>query len=453
MHTLLDSAEAKLPGNTIESGLKRSWLIFILLWAIGAFLFFLRVPEYITHPNFFGEDADFTFHYLASPWIFLKSRQNGWWMVGTTLMLHLSHRLNYLIFNSDILKISVCYALVSYCFWGFVASFPVILLRKFLSLHLLIVLWSLTVSTPLNFLETSYIGTLCNLKFLFVYLGVIFFLHRILTPINSPIQIATAGCLVFCAYCCPLGFATNFMALIFDRFNIKRPSNLVLCLGFIPQIALLSIKGIPENPWHIAMPPINISAILVFVVRTFQTLPLLVFQEYFSTFEIIILTSILIVLCFRLCSKESKVYVSKLFMMAMVFSLFSLWQRPQLLICGGNFASANCGSQYLLISNQIVSLAMLFALQTFCNRKRRWKLVSGFMLIYAGFAIGTANKTGIFRRKFNFEIEPITDSLPKICKNLNGKSNLPDFAIGNAYPKPNKFILPTKLACPKLEHS
>ena len=166
--------------------------IYAIAFLIALIIFAVRVPGWLQNPNFYGEDSWYNaMRFELSPWSLLRIKQNGWHTFGTFVLVHTSTGINKLIFGGIASAMPISHALTSYAFWAFIAIAPILLFGRYLSPAWQALLFLLNCFAPLVYFDHAIIGTLCNTKFLFGYLGVLLAVRPVGSPRSPPECYAT----------------------------------------------------------------------------------------------------------------------------------------------------------------------------------------------------------------------------------------------------------------------
>jgi hypothetical protein len=190
---------------------KRTWVC-LALFLIASFIAYKRYPTYLTTPNFYAEDGSVFAANIVHKgfWSALVTPFNGYFIFGIYLLEGTAFLANGLTGGGDLLNLPVSLAIVSYTFWGLLATFPLMLfwndIKNKVWLFLVGILLALT---PLPSFNYAILGTVGNYKFAFVYIAFLLLVKRLRVKQYTPwIHLLDAGLVI-----CTLTNATVYLLL------------------------------------------------------------------------------------------------------------------------------------------------------------------------------------------------------------------------------------------------
>lgn len=152
------------------------WIVLVLL---GAFILYIRYPYAFTQANFYAEDGNnFAISIINDGYIIpLFKLFNGYLIFFQYLLLDLAFMVNG-IFGNGIVTLPKYIALVSYLAFSLACSLPWLLFRKKIGNILSVLLVLMLLFTPLGGSDYAVLGTIGNLKFLFMYIATLLIIYR-----------------------------------------------------------------------------------------------------------------------------------------------------------------------------------------------------------------------------------------------------------------------------------
>ena len=234
-------------------------------------IFALRNKGVFVAPNFYAEDATiFSNNILTqNPLDAITTLFNGYWVVGQYLLIYIAWLINAIFFG-DITSLPISISITSCLFLGLVASMPYLLFRRSLGSLLAGLLVIASSLIPMGSSSYFIIGTIANLKFIFLYIAFLLILYRN-TVVNSKFKLYIID---FLLLICVL---TNIIAIFLLPFTLypyrkkialifktKKPKKLkpgpltislflVLVLSFLYTLTVYA-KGIPSLPGYLDGP-------------------------------------------------------------------------------------------------------------------------------------------------------------------------------------------------------
>lgn len=239
-------------------------LMWVILVAIGVYIFYKRYPFNFTVPNFYAEDGkDYIVNiynngFLESIFTFF----NGYLIVGQYLVGYVAIIINNIL-GSGFATLPKAIAISSYATLSVACTLPWLLFRKRLGNIVSLMAVVILFFTPFAGWDYAIIGTIGNLKFVFMYIAVMFVVFRNdkkLCPEKSLAIYLTDIVLMICVFTNILTIAVVPFALLrYTDFlkgrsikNIAKnaPISLKVLLAMLGTIAIyiliIQIKGIPK---------------------------------------------------------------------------------------------------------------------------------------------------------------------------------------------------------------
>ena len=260
--------------------------LFIAVGLAASYAYFLRFPNNFVEPNFYAEDGSVYLHNIETHGFTqaLFTTFNGYFIAGLYLLEGAGYALNALLFHGSFLDMPKSFAVVSYLFLGFVSTLPLLLFRQHAKLAALLLLVVFSVFVPMPGYDYAIIGTIGNLKFVFVYVAFLLLLYRHLLAESSWKRIVVVDAiLLVCAY-------TNIVVYVLMPFALLRywrylrpdkkwllellrlrsfQSLLILGVLLLPQLAVIKLFGIPIIAGYLDTPYQWDATVNTFVYRTY----------------------------------------------------------------------------------------------------------------------------------------------------------------------------------------
>ena len=265
------------------------FLLFIVIAAISAYIFYLRFPNNALYPNFFAEDGQHFANNIRDHGFIqaFLTPFNGYFIFGIYLLTAVGFVVNSIGFGGEFVNLPVSFAVVSYAFLGFCAALPILLLRNYLRLGYLVGLATLITLLPFPSFDYGTFGTIGNLKFAFGFIALLLLLYRLTLPKQSlriiPIDLTLALCAFTTAgvyLILPFIILSDGIQLykmsvlrniktVFTKQNISLWSGLVLVFLCIIQVLFVAINGLPDLPGYLDEPYEFAKTVEVFIARPY----------------------------------------------------------------------------------------------------------------------------------------------------------------------------------------
>lgn len=281
----MNKNQLKVSLNKLIKYLDKPWVLFLIFCVIGTLIFFLRFPNNFFEPNFYAEDGSI-FMLNIEKYGFLKAfftTFNGYYVFGIYLLEGAGYIINFL-FSGGLIDLARSFALISYIFLGTICALPILLFRNRWGLSVALLIFLLSVFVPMPGYDYSIIGTIGNLKFIFVYLAFLLLIYRHFASEDKLIKVIAIDIIIaICAYTnVAVYLLMPFAVLKYIRFlNPKKnklkkiiklrsfQSLLLLGILLVPQIIVIKIFGLPSMAGYLDTPYQWNSTINLFIFRPF----------------------------------------------------------------------------------------------------------------------------------------------------------------------------------------
>ncbi len=379
---------------------------FGLIWGLASLVLYWRFPNNFLYPNFYAEDGSiFTRNILEQGfWGAFMTTFNGYYVWGLYLLEGLGFSLNAWWHQAQLVELPRSLAVVSYGFFGLVAALPMVLLRSYLRWWWRIIVSLGVVFVPLMGSDYAVLGTIGNLKFLFVPLAVMLLLYRLRLP-RSARRIVLVDMLVgLCAYTNATVYLLLPILLLADglrprqlwhwrqtlrRGNMALWSALGLGVVLCYQLYIVATQGIPATPGYLDTPLQPAALIEVMVARSY--LFPFTFWDYRALSDGVAVAGLglLMGLIWRYGQRAHYgAYVLTFLSVAGMTGLF-VWTRPGVTGLFNHYSTAG-PDQFFYGQNMIAIIMVVLLLADVVQRlPRRWRvagpaLVAIVVLVLAG---------------------------------------------------------------------
>lgn len=246
-----------------------TWLV---LGLVSAFMFFLRYPYAYTNPNFYAEDGKVFAAAILNegPLMALGHLFNGYLIVGQYLIADFGFLINALV-GHGFVTLPKAFAVASYLALGFACALPWLLLRRRLGMIWTLVTIVVLTFVPLGGIDFTTIGTIGNLKFLFVYIAFIFIIYRnIIAEEKSSYKLVLVDLILFFCVLTNITVVALLPLALYpywkDLLRMWRKKNLrkylsaglvglsVLAIASLIYIVVVYKLGIPKTPGYLDEP-------------------------------------------------------------------------------------------------------------------------------------------------------------------------------------------------------
>lgn len=247
-------------------------LLFVFaLIAIASVIFALRYKAAFSHPNFYAEDGSILIQNIFDKGFIEATLTgfNGYLIAGQYLIADAAVFI-YKIFGLELYLLPTVVAILSCIFLGLTVSLPYILFKKQLGTILALTAVAIGAFVPVPTFDYAIIGTIGNLKFLFLYWAFLFILYRnlhsknvkkvIISDIMIFLSIITYAPAVFLLPFALLPYKEDIKKIFHRKLKIKALfTTYTVSLLFISALSALYLlivflKGIPEIPGYLDTP-------------------------------------------------------------------------------------------------------------------------------------------------------------------------------------------------------
>jgi hypothetical protein len=177
-----DSPSQSSAGSNLRFQLS-TWLrpwTWLLGWAIASLVCALRNPSALWHPVLYAEDgtAYVTQVYSLGVWRAAFNAKDEYLVFGKVLFAGVAIQINQVLFGNDVTQLPVIIAVLSFLFFGFVLSLPLLLFAQQFSKGQLGCLLLMGLLLPLNNTEYEVTGRILNIGFLMSYAAFVLIAYR-----------------------------------------------------------------------------------------------------------------------------------------------------------------------------------------------------------------------------------------------------------------------------------
>lgn len=301
---------------------KTTLLLFAIAGFIASYIFYLRFPNNLLEPNFYAEDGSVYLKNIEAYGLLqaMFMTFNGYFISGLYILVGLGYAINSILFQGAFVHLPQSLAIVSYAFLGFTCALPILLFRRHIRLAALTLVVMFSIYVPMLGYDYAIIGTIGNLKFIFVYIAFLLLLYRHYIPeSNLKRFIIVDLLLLICAYTnivvyllMPFALLRYISLIRFDKKKLKKlfalrsvQSLLILAILMVPQLIIVKLFGIPAMPGYLDTPYQLDATVNTFIYRTylFPFLPKLT-SHLNDIFVVIAFTILNVILWFGLKGKR-----------------------------------------------------------------------------------------------------------------------------------------------------
>lgn len=186
----------------LTSPVTKRVVVYLLAFAIIAAWAYNRYPVYWDTPNFYAEDGTiFAQHILDKGfWGALFTSFNGYFIFGVYLLEGLAFLFADIFWEGNLLDLSQSLGLVSYLFWAFLCTLPLLLFWNDVKRKSWLILITVSLAVlPLPSFNYA-VFTVGNLKFSFLFIALLLLIKRWRLPSTSRWVYAIDASLVLCAF-------------------------------------------------------------------------------------------------------------------------------------------------------------------------------------------------------------------------------------------------------------
>jgi hypothetical protein len=421
-------------GKFIRTHQKITSVIVVLLVSV---IFILRNVPAFTLPNFYAEDATILFQNVYTKDILstLTSAFNGYLVVGLYLLAYIAVGVNHFL-GGGLVTLPVVTAFVSCLFFGLVASLPYILFRNNLGIKLSLLTVLFTALVPLGAYDYAILGTLGNLKFLFLYIAFLFVIYRLIRRTSTTWRyVVIDSVLLLCALSnATVAFLLPIILLPYilnteGKIGFKKIRDLQLSPGLVSAVALVLLsviytlvallKGIPKLPGYLDS-PFKLEAVLPILDRSTYYAFSYPFTASMNSYFVVALSIAFVVLLIRIFmhDKSSRyVVLTACWAILLGTGLFVI-NRPGIGDLYLTYLHKGGPDQFFMAQNMIFIFLIAWLIRKWFNKQNLKKaitlgVVTGLYLIIAiphGTSYG-ANSTLYYK-----SMMPIGPNIEKACK-------------------------------------
>ena len=425
-----------------------------LLVILLSILFAIRNIPAFTFANFYAEDATVLYENIYTKGFLdaVLSAFNGYLIVGQYLLAYVAAGLNFVIGNNlETLPIST--AIVSCVFLGLVASLPFILFREQLGARLAILASLLTALIPLKSFDYAIIGTISNLKFIFLYVAVLLVIYRLTRKdLSTKRIILIDATLLLCALTnvtvalllplILLPHVTQWLSAVrtlnwhsvLSRNKYRQISGIILVALAAAYTLIALLKGIPKIPgylegpflWESTLPLIDRSLFFSLMYPVTSS-----FNDYFVGALFLVTISIL---AWQFVKKQDSRYIIAVALWAIFLGtvLFAI-NRPGIGVYYLNYDHKGGPDQFFMAQNMIFIFLIAWLIKDSVRRfnTTRYVLLSVAVTIYLLLALPHGSSFGASRVVYE-QMGPIGPNIDKACAQYSDE----DKVIIQVYPTP-----------------
>jgi hypothetical protein len=436
------------------------WAFFAGLFALSFFIFFWRFPDAFFQTNFYAEDATFSLKIIDKQFFgALFERFNGYYIFGLYILTGIALFLNKIIF-ADFLSLPKSIALISYAFFSFSVTLPILLFWNKIKKTNLVFLVVLSSFVPLAGFDYAVIGNVGNLKFIFSYIAFLFIVYRIYLPEGGGRGYILADFVIFiCAYTNPavyLLFPVIYFSYLRKVFLEKSGlrgllkdksflSVLILALALAVQLIVIKLQGIPELRGYMNESFDYKKTIEIFLARPYLYAVIYNFFDRLNDFWSLFLFSFLCILAW-IYGRKKWIYLFSVYSILAITVIF-VSARTGVHVFFDSYKMPSGPSQFFYTQNLIFYFIFIWFLQEFFSHIEKQTKVLIFVFV-AGFFLLSFPKSGSFgKNNAMLQVGTFEENAKKACKTSNHGGDKVKVVL---YPNPDMTItelFPKKLIC------
>ena len=429
------------------------WLIatlFGVVWAGAAVIFYWRFPNNLAYPNFYAEDGSILARNILEHgfWHALMITFNGYYIWGLYLLEGGGFALNTLLFGAQLVDLPKAFAIMSYTFLGLIAASPIVFLRRYMSVGWRLVVALAITLVPLPMSDYAIVGTIGNLKFLFVPLALMLILYRVTLPRHHKRLMIVDFGLGLCAYTNVAVYAILPALLLGDglrprqlrhlrqllrRDNVSLWSALGLATIVSYQLIVVATQGIPATPGYLDAPLQKHTLIEIGVARSYL-FPLVYWcYHYLSDLVALGLFATLIALIVRYGQRAH--YWAYGLILGTVILMTSLFVATRPGVTGLFEHYANGGPDQFFFGQNIlaiIAIGLLLADIT-CRLQLRWRraipIAAAILILLPAAQAGSYGRQNFMQRN----IGTIKASAQNACTQAGDQVNLALYPVAGFY--------------------
>lgn len=254
---------------------------------VASIIFYLRVPIAFDMPNFYAEDGSTFLRNILEYGPLLGPVQpfNGYLVVGQYLLVDVAY-IAYFLFDLSFYTLPKLLAVVSYIFLGLTAMLPYILFRKQMGTISTLLTAVFVCFVPLPAADYAVVGTIGNLKFLFMYWALLFVVYRnlnykelhktIIADVVLLLCVLTNGPTIALLPLIGLPYVPAFKRAMKKRQYAQIFQNktlvgaFVVCVLAAAYVTTVVLNGIPKLPGYLDEPYINDATVKLMYASTLK---------------------------------------------------------------------------------------------------------------------------------------------------------------------------------------
>lgn len=270
--------------NIFSSPSWPSIALFVVGSIVASIIFFIRFPNNFIEPNFYAEDGSIFLNNIHQHGFLsaVFTPFNGYFISGLYILEGLGYITNSIFFHGDFLDLAKSFAIISYVFLGTICALPLLLFRRQFGIYALAIIFLLSTFVPIPGFDYAIIGTISNLKFVFVYIAFLLLVYRHFIPDKNWVRFIIVDlALLICAYTNVVVYLLLPFALLRyvpqlrgkkfrQLFNDRSVQSLVgLGILLLPQVILIKLFGILPMPGYLDAPYRNEATVNLFIYRPY----------------------------------------------------------------------------------------------------------------------------------------------------------------------------------------
>ncbi|MBD1878302.1 hypothetical protein NC997_06435 [Trichocoleus sp. DQ-A2] len=299
-------------------------------------IFFFRNPDPFINPVFYAEDGhDYVGPILTQGfWSTLFTPHINYYVFGNVILAGIAIKISNILYPDNLLYIPQSIALVSYIFYGLVATLPLLLLGDWIRLPYLIALALVSSFFPLHDADAEVLGRVSNVGYSFVYIAFVLIVYRLFCMKRSRFILLVDFIILICAgtnpvvyLLIPVIYIPYLKQLLIEKkslkFIFKTPAFLsAVILGFLALFKIVYITlnfgmtGTKPTGHFLDSPFILGNAIEMLIARSMLHPIIYSIYEKFNDF-VAILVFIVIIIAASLASTKANRWL-------FVFGFYSL---------------------------------------------------------------------------------------------------------------------------------
>jgi len=463
MATLSNLTQAyKFPVDLLNRHPVHQWLaLFLVCFATSFLIFFFRNPDPFINPVFYTEDGrDYVGRILSQGfWSALFHARPDYFVFGNILLTGIALVVNNLFYSDSILYLPQTIAIVSYLFYAFVATLPILLFADRIKTSYLIALALISTFFPLHSSDFEVLGRISNVGYAFIYIAFLLIAYRLFYGINR-LNIAVDLLILICASTNPvvyLIFPVIYLPYLKQYFIDRVPLNRIfknrsflsaVVLGTIVllQIGTITTTGSGLNSMDV---PFDFSNAIEMLIARSMLYPV-IYSVYsrMNDLSVILLFTVIVIGFIRLASKNNYGLYIFGFYSLVTFTISAARFRPVLSSALNNY-STTWPDRYYYGQNLLVTFLIILLFNDISDRVKlpsvRKALLVGMLVIFlADFQkISTYGQPAFSLREIgNFEQTLVAALKEKEALSIND-----EFIELPIYPPPTwKMTIPRDLA-------